>query len=82
MSDSEEYKKCLAEIRKMFEKFCNGMSEEEKDKTLQKFVMAQGGPEATTANKYFKEGSKLGLTIAALVPCITFCICNSAKQVL
>lgn len=66
----------------MPEKFCNGMSEEEKDKTLWKFVMAQGGLYVTTVNKYFKEGSKLGLTIAALVPCITFCICNSAKQVL
>ncbi len=43
MSDSEEYQKCLFEIRKMPEKFCNGMSEEEKDKTLWKFEMAQGG---------------------------------------
>jgi len=26
MSDSEEHKKYLAEIRKMLEKFCNGMA--------------------------------------------------------
>ena len=65
MADSEEYKKCLSEVRDLLKEFCKGMTENEREEIMWKFETAQGGLEAATANKFFKEGFKLGLTIAA-----------------
>lgn len=63
--ENEEYQKCLKEIQEMLEKFCEGMTAQEKHDVLWKFELAQGGMEAITADEYFKQGFKLGLILAA-----------------
>ena len=65
MFGNKDYKKSSDEIDEMFEKFCKGMTEEEKSEMIMQFTSAQGVIEAAVADEYFKEGFKLGLILGA-----------------
>ena len=65
MFENGDYKKSVDEIDDMFERFCNGMTEQEKSEMIMKFTSAQGGLEVAVADEYFKEGFKLGLILGA-----------------
>ncbi len=65
MADNETYNKCRDETNAMLEHFCKDMGKEERFETMCKFELAQGGLEAATADEYFKDGFRLGLTLAA-----------------
>ncbi len=65
MWENKEYIKCHQDFENMIENLCKDLPEEQKKKLLWDLSMAQGGLEAATADEYFKQGFKLGLTLAA-----------------
>ncbi len=65
MHDNETYTKCYKELEQKLEKLCEGMSKDERHDFLWDIFMLQGGIESAASEEFFKEGFKLGMTIAA-----------------
>lgn len=65
INENKDYIKSQQDFDKMIEKLCKDLPEKEKQQLLWDLGMAQGGLEAATADEYFKQGFKLGLTLAA-----------------
>lgn len=63
--ESEANTKCYEELEKKLEKLCEGMTKEEKEKTLWDIDMLQADIASTISKMYFQEGFKLGMKIAA-----------------
>lgn len=63
--NDKEYRDCTDKLNALYEKLCNGMSDEEKQQILWDVDILQGGIEAVVASEYFKAGFKLGLTVGA-----------------
>lgn len=63
--ESETHTKLYDELEKIFTKLCEGMSKEEKHKTLWEIDTLQAELVNTVSETYFQEGFKLGMKIAA-----------------
>lgn len=63
--ESETHTKLYDELEKKFTKLCEGMTKEEKHKTLWDIDTLQAELVNTVSETYFQEGFKLGMKLAA-----------------
>lgn len=65
INDNAEFKENYDKFDKICEKLCEGMSKEEKHKTLWDLELAVFGMGSVYSKEFFKAGFKVGLTLGA-----------------
>lgn len=65
MNENKEYSRCYKEYEQKLEEICKDMPKEKKDKFLFDIPLLQMGIESEASQKFFEEGFKLGMRIAA-----------------
>ena len=63
--NSEKYFKSSIRFYNAIEELCKNLTDDEKQKALDKIMDALGDIESAVTDEYFKKGFKLGLTLGA-----------------